>query len=54
MNYSLLRKAVLTGVVIAALSTVLFQQFTLPMWIPYLGISAAVLAGTLVYLFGAD
>ena len=54
MNYRLLRNAVLTAVVIAALSTVAYQEFTLPVWVPILGTSAAVLAAALVYLFGMD
>ncbi len=54
MNYRLLRKAVLIGVIIAAIFTVAYQKSALPVWAPFVGISVAILATVIVYLTGTE
>lgn len=50
----LLRKAILIGLVIAAVSTVGYVTLAISLWAYFLGVSMAVFAGMMVYFFGTD
>ncbi len=54
MNYRLLRKAILIGFAIGAVSTVGYQIDAIPLWAYYLGISAGIFTAMMVYIFGRE